>query len=226
MRITLIKVVLLCCLWVDSVSAGFLCREASARSSLESQKPDLPKMIADQSSRIAGFCKTNPHRFQTTSASLPSPEIPLRCYTHKKDGLVLELPNGLFCEGWSDSNLDPLVGNYALLLGEYYMSGFELVLYNERHGVYRRLVIDQHHILFDRIKFQQQFNRRMSFVYKKIISGEYSPQMARCIFAAKTEDGENCPSEISDESSSLPIDVANIDKYLEKLPPIKHEELE
>jgi len=225
LRIVIIKFVLLYCLLIGPVSAGFICSEAPSSHSSDWLKPSLPKMSSDQSSRLARYCHTNLHKFDTHSASLSRPAKPLVCYAYQTDGLVIELPNGLFCERWSDSSLDWLVVSYTLSLAEYNKSGFELVLYNEKHRVYRRLVLDHDHLLFDRIHILQSMKKRMAFVLEKIRLGDYPAETANCIYWEKTKDGEDCPSEISSKTLTSPVDVEDLKRVVGQMPLVEHEEL-
>ena len=227
MRYTIIKLVLLYGLTIVPVSAGFICPEASTEYRLSWQRPNLPEMHVDQNSELAGYCQTNPHGFGMTSTSLPRPTKQLLCYTYGENRLVLELPNRLFCEGWS-GNVDYIVYSYALSLAKHHWSGFELVLFNEKHKVYRRITIDKDHLLFEIIRQRQQISQRMSFVTERLLSGVYTQTMASCVYTQKTTDGHNCPSEIPDNVSPLPfpLDTAIFTRLFSKIPSIKHEEYE
>lgn len=222
----LVKVVFVYCSFIGFVSAGSICREAPGKSNADWRSPDLPERATDQSSQLAGYCKTNPHAFDRTSASLPRPINPLQCYVYKTNGLALELPNGLFCEGRPNNYLDSLVSRYASSLATYYMSGFELVIYNKKHRLYQRIVVNKDHNIFDKIKFSLAFRERVALVYKKISSGEYPQQITNCAFMEKTSEGEDCPSEITDFGPILPSEFLSLkDYYEDPISPIKHEEL-
>lgn len=226
LKTMMVKLVLVYFLLIGSVSASTICREAQGKYGADWKSPILPEKSSDQSSRLAEYCKTNPHAFDKPFSGLRRPVNPLQCYTYKNNGLVLELPNGLFCEDKTNNYLDSLVSRYTISLAAYYMSGFELIIYNEKHRVYQRFGIGEDHIIFKNIRFNLAFAKRANFVYKKISSGEYSQLIANCAFMEKTVEGEDCPSEITEMGPILPAGFSSLNEYYsDQIPAIKHEAL-
>lgn len=221
----IIAIVVLFSLSIKPANAGNICREASSKTRLFSKRPNLPKKLTARTNEIAGFCKANPHGFGFTSVSpLPS-EKSYQCYAFKENGLVIELPNFLFCEGWSDKRIDILVQSYTVSLANYYKSGFELVLYNKGQWVYRQLVIDRKHPVYDYLRYTTIVGKRMRYILERITSYPSDMGIVGCFTSNKAFNGKDCPKDIAENGAKLTADLLNFKKPFQ-IPFINHTKYE
>jgi len=205
-----------------SAFASYDCAQAPAKLGFFWQRPSLPTNQSDHSSRLLGFCSGYTSRSNYTSQSA----VPRICYTYKSNGLVIELSNRLFCEGWSKQDLDLIVSRFTFKFANYYQSDFELVLFNKKQRVYRQIVVDKEHEIFDHIDNRNAVERRMKYVVEKISSGDYSYKMAGCLFSDNTTDGEPCPMEIPNANFEAPKNITEKTSSHWQIPNILHVEFE
>lgn len=202
MNLLALKIALLYCVSTTLSIAGYLCPEAPTNILPFWEKIKLPKQSIDQETLLAGFCGTNPHGFGNTSASLENPKIPLACYVASSEIIVLELPNGRFCDGMSDEALDQIVDQLAFQLADYHMSAFTIVLFNKKHNYYRKEMFHSEHSIFGAVIKKRRVQERTNFVLEKIRSEEYPNEYISCTLSDQTLDGTDCPIEILEQSFS------------------------
>ena len=190
-------VITIACLCITSniAVAGYICDEAIVPKDMTWEHPNLPVAAASQLSS-SKFCNSNPHSFQTTSASLSPHRTPMICYNSEKGVLVVELPNQLFSRCKSDDELNRVLGRYAFHAAKIEKKPFSLIVYNEKHYFYRKGDYAKNDSIFEKVLDWEYFQKRNQYIVQQRKAGIYPIETITCTATEETLHGDPCPSDL------------------------------
>ena len=164
-----------------------------------------PPHAGSNSVEVVEFCRSNPHEFQTTSASPKRPNQPLSCYQSINGDVVLEIPNIFFNDCKDEEYFELMLDRYAYKWASLNSEPFSLVVYNKKHKFIQHGKYQDGDEVFQKVANWKLFVERAKFVNTRIVSGEYGPEEIMCSVSQLNADGEPCPDEVLRQ---FPIEVS------------------